>query len=494
MKFKPYPGHAVEASLSLDKPSSMGILYEANWMNANERIQQTPLTTFSKSNVNISSLGKYQDQLEQIKAYEADLRDASITKTLKELNGYKPSTLRSKKNRKQYHDWENEINKEDVIENPLCNHEQNSCHSTYYLSDMPSKRTDPKLRRSQTVIVKQPASSLSTENYYSGDVQGTIDLKDFYQRRSKLKQLEDKYSNREHLGMLSLQEHGVFNGTPQICDKKTEKKEFSQRNSSFNNSSTQIYHNDNDTINNRMNCYKASDFPTAYNGNQTNSQNYQSNLAANGENNGRILLNPLARNKSIKINHFDMVAATTDQQQVDPAEEDGKLFDANLKSVKKDKKNSFSRMFYNTISAGTKFPRVFLGRGVKNQRSKLNLEELNEKPEIDQEKINENSFKYPLSLPSSSPPSTLSSASPKSTSSFIMSRNSQLNIIQRKPGSDSSSDSDFVIPRPRLIVPVHTYARKRRTGNLVNDQPMKSKNEINCDNNLNKKGKFVLHI
>lgn len=41
---------------------------------------------------------------------------------------------------------------------------------------------------------------------------------------------------------------------------------------------------------------------------------------------------------------------------------------------------------------------------------------------------------------------------------------------RRKPGSSSSSNSDdqFSIPRPRLIVPVHTYARKRRTGNLLN--------------------------
>ena len=38
-------------------------------------------------------------------------------------------------------------------------------------------------------------------------------------------------------------------------------------------------------------------------------------------------------------------------------------------------------------------------------------------------------------------------------------------------GSPTSSDDQdqFMIPRPRLIVPVHTYARKRRTGNLRAD-------------------------
>lgn len=34
---------------------------------------------------------------------------------------------------------------------------------------------------------------------------------------------------------------------------------------------------------------------------------------------------------------------------------------------------------------------------------------------------------------------------------------------------DSDDQDQFVIPRPRLIVPVHTYARKRRTGNLRAD-------------------------
>lgn len=34
------------------------------------------------------------------------------------------------------------------------------------------------------------------------------------------------------------------------------------------------------------------------------------------------------------------------------------------------------------------------------------------------------------------------------------------------PPSNSGSCSGFLIPRPRLIVPVHTYARRRRTGAL----------------------------
>lgn len=40
--------------------------------------------------------------------------------------------------------------------------------------------------------------------------------------------------------------------------------------------------------------------------------------------------------------------------------------------------------------------------------------------------------------------------------------------VTHKNSSSGDSDSDFSIPRPKLIVPVHTYGiRKRRTGNLV---------------------------
>lgn len=62
----------------------------------------------------------------------------------------------------------------------------------------------------------------------------------------------------------------------------------------------------------------------------------------------------------------------------------------------------------------------------------------------------------------------------------------------------SEPNSDFLIPRPKLIVPVHTYAiRKRRTGNLLNrksfskctdDVENNVQNESTCD--LNNKGEL----
>lgn len=52
--------------------------------------------------------------------------------------------------------------------------------------------------------------------------------------------------------------------------------------------------------------------------------------------------------------------------------------------------------------------------------------------------------------------------------------------VLRKGGCDSNSD--FLIPRPKLIVPVHTYAvRKRRTGNLLSSE-CSSVKDFNEDN------------
>lgn len=475
MKIKSYPGRAMEANNdSMDKHSSMGLLYEANWMNANERINQTPLTTFSKSNVNISSLGKYQDQLEKIKAYEADQQaEVGATRSLRDFNGYKPSTLKIKKSQHQYNEWDSEPPKtKDVIHNPLYNHAQNNWHSTDYLTNISNKRTDPKLRRSQTVIVKQPTSS-AFERHSGIDVQGEIDLKDFYRRRHQLRQLEEKHLMKYPNGLNVHLEHDApnVNGIQKNCDSMSDNNDSLYHDCSSNLSALSRNRNNingtvNDASTNRMNCYKTSSY-FAHNNNKSNGSVVGDELENDSSNHSRVLLNPLARNKSIKINHFDMVTTAKEPQKLKPEEVDGRLYDTNGKSGKKVKKNSFSRMFA-TISAGSKFPRVFLGRNSRNQRAKLNLEDLSENVAESQQ--------------STSSSSTLSSNSTPSTN------NINYSATTRKNDSATSSDSDsFVIPRPRLIVPVHTYARKRRTGNLTTDQSI-NKDNNNCDRN---KGKML---
>ncbi|XP_053957757.1 cGMP-dependent protein kinase, isozyme 2 forms cD5/T2 isoform X2 [Anastrepha ludens] len=122
MKIKRYPGKAVDASLSLDANNAMGVLYEANWLQAHENFNtrsdpQAPQRAYPTSNTatttaytpsrhphtggsylidGISTLRKYQMSLEQISALEQQSRDDRIVKAIKDLNGYKPSTLRRK--------------------------------------------------------------------------------------------------------------------------------------------------------------------------------------------------------------------------------------------------------------------------------------------------------------------------------------------------------------------------------------------------------------
>ena len=536
MRIKHYPGRAMDANLSMDKHNSMGMLYEANWLNANERIQQ-PATSlnYSKSSVNVSALGKYQNQLEEIKAYEAGTKDASITRTIRELNGYKPSTMR-KKTRKQYHEWD------DFKEELPSKMFENQYHSTEVLA----KSKKDKLKRSNTtVIVKQPTSSLIVDSLYI-DPNWTISDRSSHHQRPRLPVHEkhpSKYSNmfsisefndsnnnqRTRLGSQPEFYHNGQNGQHNLHNSRINPNDRSSRNSRSTQSESnyrlpkddKLLHeyetidfssfgsdlasiNGKNTLrasNDRMNCYQTSNLLCAQLYNQNNEKLNEASLRhiANQKlappklenyQNQKIMINPLARNKSVKINHFDSIKPTKIEKfdkfeklkvdKVEKFEKFDKKKEEDPKSPKKEKKGmSFSRIFYNTISAGSKFPRVFLGKS-KNQRPKLDLQEvkeIEEEPRVFKNPLssmNSSSSSSPVTLSTLSSASSSSNSSPTSKNKVTVNSVNGFNTIKRKQGSASSSDSDsFLIPRPRLIVPVHTYARKRRTGNL---------NSENCDN------------
>ncbi|XP_068151667.1 cGMP-dependent protein kinase, isozyme 2 forms cD5/T2 isoform X2 [Drosophila tropicalis] len=114
MKIKHYPGKAVDASLSLDGHNAMGALYEANWLRqaaVNSSTSSSTSSTASSSASSshklsrqpsnagsgflldgISALSKYQMTLENIRQLE-QTKDHGIVRTIKELNGYRPSAL-----------------------------------------------------------------------------------------------------------------------------------------------------------------------------------------------------------------------------------------------------------------------------------------------------------------------------------------------------------------------------------------------------------------
>ncbi|XP_075153908.1 cGMP-dependent protein kinase for isoform X2 [Haematobia irritans] len=151
MKIERYPGKAVDASLSLDRNNAMVELYEANWYQAQQNFAQTrgsaklnqnghklaPSSSFSHTRrerplegptkpltpsirtlnggsnggsflkEGISNLNKYQMNLEQIRAIERETADRNIVKTIKNLNGYKTVALRPKPARitPSWNDW-----------------------------------------------------------------------------------------------------------------------------------------------------------------------------------------------------------------------------------------------------------------------------------------------------------------------------------------------------------------------------------------------------
>lgn len=533
MKLKSYPGHVIDANFSVGKYNSMAVLYEANWNATGEKSQFAP-TASSKSNHNISTLGHYQSRVDQIRAYEDNKTQYSNTSSI-----YRPSSIHINNGRVQNNiinnndnnqttnsnsdnyassEWDcDNVKQNTQMINPLYNHTQNNWHSSDYLSD---RFTDSKaqIKRSQTVIVKQPTSTnvKNSLNFRAIDFN-----KDFHQNHQQHQQIKNvkqtfeqqqnhdhersapnQYLNYYHNNKTknkngidkkhncdNLEQEQNSTKTPASSlsiDADSNKKKISllkeniQRLSISNSADTEK------SLVNRMNCYKTMDFHASTEGCDGDLQNRNFAKSASPS---KILLNPLARNKSIKINHFDMINAAKDLQQLKD-EDNGKLYSGNDVAPKKEKekKMSFSKRFYNTISAGSKLPKVFLGRS-KSQRTKLDIVEFNEN--FEQEKQTSEALRNS----SSSSTSTLSTASPLSLVGNEKSSSIDLPNITRKklptaPTANKDSDS-FFIPRPRLIVPVHTYTRKRRTGNLAKDHPMTNQNNTIKTHTSNGKGKFA---
>ncbi|XP_059618797.1 cGMP-dependent protein kinase, isozyme 2 forms cD5/T2 isoform X1 [Phlebotomus argentipes] len=168
-KIRHYPGKAVDVSLSLDRGNAMGALYEANWLHTQETIRKVNRSCKPPITDGISSLGKYQMTLEQIKALEA--KDANITRTIRELNGYRPSTLRRKNRR--YPEWE--------LEPPLVRHFSGSEGSS-------NGHTTSEERESQdssdSVYGKKSERKPCAPTQHLPFC-GTLDIKDIFRRRHK---------------------------------------------------------------------------------------------------------------------------------------------------------------------------------------------------------------------------------------------------------------------------------------------------------------------
>ena len=214
MKIQRYPGKAVDASLSLDRNNVMVELYEANWYHAHQNFghTRTNVTQQRVSNGNntdqqsqsedllsvqshstntngiysggsylkdgVSTLSKYQMNLEQVRALERQSQDESVVNILKDLNGYKPSTLKRKSIRLNL-DWEDSS----TVASTLADKEesQDTSHTSSYGTEKRQQRPrqqisiqPPSLKRSQTMIYSTRASNPNLNNMRLKDNKNTL--------------------------------------------------------------------------------------------------------------------------------------------------------------------------------------------------------------------------------------------------------------------------------------------------------------------------------
>ncbi|GAB0095297.1 cGMP-dependent protein kinase [Sergentomyia squamirostris] len=353
-----YPGKAVDVSLSLDRGNAMGAIYEANWLHTQETIRKVNRSCQQPSSDcaadGISSLGKYQMTLEQIKALES--KDANITRTIRELNGYRPSTLRRKNWR--YPEWEDILEKKPPPPPPVrnfSNSDGGSSNGHTTSDERDSADSSESLYRSNKK--DKLKACVPTQNL---PFCGTLDIKDIFRRRQK-KQPSPKYP-----------EPPKTNGT---CD---------------------TYHD-----------YEVIDFR----GKSSSEGSWKETttpkiIEKKEEKPAKKGFFGVIRAKSVRINP---IPKTIERTLSSPATK-------NSKSSKSESESSLSSNSskFNTISLG--------GRRLRPV----------------------------LPPPRRSPP-----------------------IIEEPPKVQEKNQEDpFSIPRPRLIVPVHTFARKRRTGNLVRSKDL----------------------
>lgn len=448
MKLKSYPGYAIDANFYVGNYNSLGVMYEANWNTSNQKQDLTKGVKLSRISHNVSSLGYYQERVDKLRELETYQQRKNIIE-----NGYRPTKLKVTKNKTESNiEWDCDIQKQNntPILNPLYNHSQNNWHSSEYLPFLNTKRTDTSIKRSQTVIVKQPTTSrlqFKRENDHMLDLRGSL------QNQKSFNNGEEKRINK-------------VNKSDRHCDSELdcdipkdifEKVSINEKNIRLNNPSSR------NKVNNTY-CYKTMYLRSL---NEGNEKLRNSNFATDTSTSKRLLDSVVVEKQQTKMNHLDAIDLINDIENSKSSESAKEIEscsnDHNI-SFGKEKKSGLTRFFYNTISTGSKIPKVLLGRSKSQKNQWTKVSELNE------------SFQRNLHIKDSLSKSSLSSASTLSASPV-------LNVNNNKPPLKTNLET-FSIPRPRLIVPVHSYTRKRRTGNLTKDQSISKEN-----NNGKLKGK-----
>lgn len=479
MRIRRYPGKAIDASLSLDKSNAMETIYKNNWLNAHETFKSSSSTnsvtapgyeTDGSSSrggddvVGVSSLGKYQMTLDQIRQLQLQHKDPTVAQAMKDLSGYKPSTL-SRKNRRNYPGWDDLLIVDSTTAFPTTVAEQldqTADETTAYnyaqplksavgrksaadrqqipvhtktsetfnnvqipmLESVPSEKNS-KLKRSQTLKESSAASFCST-----------LDIKDIFRRRQKNNCIETSTLKKPKKPSSSSSGSSSGNSSGQSSNKSSaDMSNNCDRNSL--------------DLNRMQNAYNASASPPPPSSSSVQRAKSVRLISAAGwtttpaQSDELIMVAPQRRREKPPSPPPRRANASLRPRQLPPPPPPP----AALSLVGyNNNKNKF-----NTISAS----------GINKVHKRMAVIPIEDvslppiKPILKHVQIVDRSRQ-------TAGETTSAAASNVLPPLAIMAR--------RKPASSSSADSDemFSIPRPRLIVPVHTYARRRRTGNLLN--------------------------
>uniref|UniRef100_A0A182VU80 Uncharacterized protein n=1 Tax=Anopheles minimus TaxID=112268 RepID=A0A182VU80_9DIPT len=530
MRIIHHPGRAIDASLSLEQRSAMGALYEANWNkvqssmnslieshhepNPYETVDHPTSRPVNQESYRTSTVAGSSEDDEGLPDEEERDTFQEGNGVLKALNGYRPATIRRARQR-QYPEWDELKDSKDSLEDSSATkyhtvrgrmfenthkprpalrgssmaefdagHYANLHSTEDRVPAVPARNST--LKRSNTVAAQIPAAqqrTLDRRELFMHQQQHQYHPPPEHQsKRERVRQQKpmDEYSDHLHRPVSHYPDPMVGLESKlrssAICDNGTGGARYRDKSSPADYRRGSDDSESNLSIGDRMTSYRSD--------NDLCSQIYRE-----GSRNGSLASIPratatLSRNRTIKGRPIleDIPADLLPRLEPEKPKRSGK-------------KVGFGKMLYNTISAGTKFPRTLLkshfGAGVREGGDTSEYDSATGYQDSPLSSMSSSASSSSSSPPSSSKSSSFkklfggggTSSGSRSTSNSSTASNSTNSATvhqKRRPQrSDDCGDTYIISSRhgpvggkfPSLV-PVHTYARKRRTGNLIASEPI----------------------
>lgn len=562
MRICHYPGRAVDATLSLDQKSPMESIYKSNWLNADKTIKTIgrnsaaaklnannaisiqsnnqmkngksldniylnhssgssaqPSSSSSdeenRRNSHCSSLGRYQMTLEEMQKLDLNQSSELFKKTMRNLNGYKPSTIRQK-HRRYHNDWnENQengheaqiqidSNKTQANKMPAdFNNDDFQLNGIKYDAYSNDKIVSiPKIKRSQTVRYPSTTSN-SPHKINNLNIRNMFNQKNNLNKDNAVKMPTatiNKNFNRLKRSNLMGSQHELY--TPNAENNV----DFQSPNNKNNNNNNHVATNCTDKL---VNEYVISSNFNRFKNRPNSSiehEQQKSNLTCDNDMKQQQQQNKsLFHVKSVRINPTPLQDIHYDRS----AHENRYSLNCDNQARNGCNESAMLQQQQKLQQLKQKLPRLTSIMKKKSdviQTNNKSQEQSKAKPMlfqwIDYHKKQKQQQQQPVEIQNSNvdmPKSTKS----QNRNEFNKSKSSLSSTSSSSCGDSNSNVSDFSIPRPRLIVPVHTYARKRRTGNLIqsqtgdaaqiNDDPVVMEQLLNHSSNAKNNGKIQLH-